>query len=66
MPIRGVDPNPRGQVFAAIVTGDKEIVARLELTPADHRGPPMIRVTVRSASLSLSKSVVSSLIDVLA
>ena len=64
---RGIDPYPRGMVFAgALPAGQhgpvKEVIARLELTPIDQRGPAMIRITVRSPQLLLSKSVMSSLI----
>jgi hypothetical protein len=67
---RGIDPYPRGMVFAgALPAGQhgpvKEVIARLELTPIDLRGPPMIRITVRSPQLLLSKSVISSLISII-
>jgi hypothetical protein len=63
MPQRGLDPNPRGQILAGIYGNDaKEIIVRVELTPPDHRGPPMIRLTVRSPLLTLSKSILNSLL----
>ena len=67
---RGVDPNTRGQVFAgALPAGQhgnvKEVILRIELSPADARGPVLARVTVRSPSITLSKSVLTTALDVL-
>jgi hypothetical protein len=65
-----IDPNPRGQIYAGALPAGKhgavkEVIARVELTPPDHRGPMMMRITVRSPALLLSKSVATSLMDVL-
>ena len=67
---RAIDPNPRGQIFAGALPAGKhgavkEVIVRVELTPPDHRGPMMMRITVRSPALLLSKSVATSLMDVL-
>ena len=67
---RAIDPNPRGQIYAGALPAGKhgavkEVIARVELTPPDHRGPMMMRITVRSPALLLSKSVATSLMDVL-
>ena len=68
---RGIDPNPRGQVFAgALPAGShgsvKEVITRIELSDVQGMsGPVMMRITVRSYSISLSKSIANTLIDVL-
>ena len=67
---RGVDPNPRGQIFAgALPAGPhgavKEVITRLELSAPDQRGPAMLRVTLRSPLATLSKSIMTSVLDIL-
>ena len=65
---RGVDPNPRGQIFACALEINnrvKEVIARVELSPADQRGPVQCRITVRSVQAVLSKAIISNLLDVL-
>jgi len=61
---RGIDPNPRGQISAGALGKHgniKEVVVRVELTPADHRGPPMIRLTARTPTPTMSKAIVTCL-----
>ena len=62
---RGIDPNPRGLVFAGALPGNpvQEVIVRIEQTPSDQ--PPMVRVTVRSPSISLSKSIATTMTQIL-
>lgn len=67
-PQRAMDPNPRGQILAACLDMSNQatdVFVRVELSPADQRGPLQCRVTVRSPQAVLSKAVMSNILDVL-
>ena len=67
---RAIDPNPRGLLLAGALPAGKhgsvkEVIVRIELTPSDFRGPPMLRVSCRSPSITLSRSIFTSITNVL-
>ena len=62
---RGVDPNPRGAVFAGALPagkhgGVKEVLVRIELAPGQ------VRLSVRSPLITLSRSVASTVAGIIA
>jgi hypothetical protein len=64
---RGVDPNPRGALFAGAWGAGKhgnlqEVISRVELSPSSWAGPTKCRVTVRSPTNALSDSIARSLL----